>query len=68
MSVDLLGELPAGGCSKLSGIAIDNNSSISVVMLGWGTMLLGHSVTEYGDEIGVKVAGGLSWEGSPAGV
>ena len=42
MSVGLLWELPAGGCSKLSGIAIDNSSSISIVMLGEETMLLGH--------------------------
>ena len=54
MSVGLLGEIPAGGCSKFSGIVIDNSSSISIVMLGQETMLLGHSVTECSDEIGVE--------------
>ena len=54
MGVGLLGELPVEGCSKLSGIAIDCSSSISIVMLGQETMSLGHSVTKCGDEIGVK--------------
>ena len=54
MSVGLLGEILVGGCSKLSGIVIDNSFSISVVMLGWETMSLGHSVTECRHGIGVE--------------
>ena len=43
MDTGLLGEMPMGSCSEVSGIAIDSSSSISVVMLGqenhitWGT-------------------------------
>ena len=54
MSVGLLGEISVGGCSELSGIANDNSSSISIVMLGWETRSLGYSVTECGDQIGVE--------------
>ena len=66
MSVGLLGELPAGGCSKLSGIVIDNSTSISIVMLGQETMSLGHSETELEMKLVLGIAGGLSWEGLPA--
>ena len=52
--VGLLGEMPMGSCSEVSGIAIDRSSSISVVMLGWETISLGHSVTECRDEISVE--------------
>ena len=38
MGVGLLGEIPAGGCSELSGIVIDSSSSISIVMLEQETM------------------------------
>ena len=54
MDVDLLGGMPMGSCSEVLGIAIDRSSYISVVMLGQETISLGHSVTECGDEIGVK--------------
>ena len=52
--VGLLREMPMGGCSEVSSIAIDRSSSISIVMLGSETISLGHSMTECGDKIGVE--------------
>ena len=54
MGVGLLEEMPMGCCPDVLGIALDRSSSISVIMLGQGTISLGHSMTECRDEIGIE--------------
>ena len=54
MGVGLLREVPMGCCPDILGIALDRSSSISIIMLGWGTISLGHSVTECGDKIDIE--------------
>ena len=54
MDVGLLGEIHTERVLAILSIVLDKSSSISIAMQGWVTMLLGHSMTECGDEIGFE--------------
>ena len=54
MDVGFPGETTTGSCPDVWSFALEKSSSISVVMLEQGTISLGHSMTEHGDEIGIK--------------
>ena len=65
MSGSLLGELHVEDSTGISNIGFDKSSSISPVMLGPMSTLMGHSVMECGEETSVNDHRGMAPGESP---